>query len=135
MTEIGRRVSSTCEPGSSVSIVQAGQQGDCGSIFGRREMIFPLTSVSRPVLGPILPPVQWVPGVLFPGLRRDRERRYSSYSFSTSALDGVSGQRYAPAALCPGERIPGTHCTGGWVDFRAGPDTEVRGKILCPCRG
>jgi hypothetical protein len=25
--------------------------------------------------------------------------RYSSYSFSTSALDGVSGQRHAPAAL------------------------------------
>jgi hypothetical protein len=28
---------------------------------------------------------------------------------------GVSGQRHAPAALCPGERTPGTHCTGGWV--------------------
>jgi hypothetical protein len=26
---------------------------------------------------------------------------YSSYSFSTSALDGVSGQRHAPAALLP----------------------------------
>jgi hypothetical protein len=31
------------------------------------------------------------------------ERRYSSYSFSTSVLDG---QCHAPAALCPGERIP-----------------------------
>jgi hypothetical protein len=29
------------------------------------------------------------------------ERRYSSYSFLTSALDRVSGQRHAPAALCP----------------------------------
>jgi hypothetical protein len=28
-------------------------------------------------------------------------RRYSSYSFTTSALDGVSGQRHAPAALLP----------------------------------
>jgi hypothetical protein len=27
------------------------------------------------------------------------ERRYSSYSFSTFALDGMSGQRHAPAAL------------------------------------
>jgi hypothetical protein len=27
------------------------------------------------------------------------ERRYSSYSFLTSPLDGVSGQRHAPAAL------------------------------------
>jgi hypothetical protein len=29
------------------------------------------------------------------------ERRYSSYSYLTSALDGVSGQRHAPAALYP----------------------------------
>jgi hypothetical protein len=35
----------------------------------------------------------------------------------------------------PGERTPGTHCTGGWVGPRAGMDTEARGKILCPCRG
>jgi hypothetical protein len=26
------------------------------------------------------------------------ERRYSSYSLTTSALDGVSGQRHAPAS-------------------------------------
>jgi hypothetical protein len=31
--------------------------------------------------------------------RRLGERRYNSYSFSTSALDGVSGQLHAPAAL------------------------------------
>jgi hypothetical protein len=30
---------------------------------------------------------------------------------------------------------PGTHCTGGWVGPRAGLDTDVRGKILCPRRG
>jgi hypothetical protein len=47
---------------------------------------------------------------------------------------GVSGQSHAPAALYPGERTPGTHCTGGWVGPRAGLDTEVREKILCPCR-
>jgi hypothetical protein len=34
------------------------------------------------------------------------EKRYSSYSSMTSALDGVSGQHHAPAALCPGERTP-----------------------------
>jgi hypothetical protein len=35
----------------------------------------------------------------------------------------------------PGERIPGTHCTVGWVGPRAGLDTEVRRKILRLCRG
>jgi hypothetical protein len=44
----------------------------------------------------------------------------------------MSGQRHAPAALCPGEMIPGTHCAGGWVGPTAGLDTEVKGKILLP---
>jgi hypothetical protein len=34
------------------------------------------------------------------------ERRCSSYSFLTSALDGVSGQRHAPAALYPRGKKP-----------------------------
>jgi hypothetical protein len=34
------------------------------------------------------------------------ERRYSSYSYLTSALDGVSGQRHAPAALYPRGKDP-----------------------------
>jgi len=37
----------------------------------------------------------------------------------TAALEGVSGQQHAPAALYPRER-PGTHFTGGWVGPRAG---------------
>jgi hypothetical protein len=56
---------------------------------------------------------------------------YSSYSFTTSALDGVSGQRHAPAALYRREWTHGTHCTGGWVGPRTGLDTVARGKILC----
>jgi hypothetical protein len=59
------------------------------------------------------------------------ERRYSSYSLSTSALDGVSGQRHVPAALFPRERTPGTHCTEGWVGPRAGLDTEEKYFRLC----
>jgi hypothetical protein len=35
----------------------------------------------------------------------------------------------------PGERTPGTHCTGDCVGPRAGLDTEVRGKILSPLPG
>jgi len=33
----------------------------------------------------------------------------------------VRGQHHAPAAAYPQER-PGTHCTGGYVGFRAGLD-------------
>jgi hypothetical protein len=50
------------------------------------------------------------------------DRRYNSYSFSTSTVGG--GEWLASRPGCaPGERIPGTHCTGGWVDPRAGLDT------------
>jgi hypothetical protein len=48
---------------------------------------------------------------------------------------GVSGQRHAPAALCPGERTPDTPWTGGWVGPRAGLDTEVGGKNPLPLSG
>jgi hypothetical protein len=40
------------------------------SIPGRGKKTFPLTSLSRPVLGPIQTPAQIVPGVLYPGLKR-----------------------------------------------------------------
>jgi hypothetical protein len=63
-----------------------------------------------------------------------RERRYSSYSFSISALDGEWSASRPGRAFTPGERTPGTHWTGGWVGPRAGLDTEPRGKILCPRR-
>jgi len=36
----------------------------------------------------------------------------------TAALEGMSGQQQAPAALYPRERL-GTHFTGGWVGPRA----------------
>jgi hypothetical protein len=61
------------------------------------------------------------------------ERKYSSYSFTTSALDGVSGQRRAPATLYPRGKSPPPHpypFYRGWVDPRAGLDTEATGKIL-----
>jgi hypothetical protein len=48
---------------------------------------------------------------------------------------GVSGHRHAPVTLYPGEWIPDTHWIGGWVDLRAGLETEARGKILCLCWG
>jgi hypothetical protein len=61
---------------------------------------------------------------------------YSSYSFSTSALDGGEWSASRPGrTFTPGERTPTTHWTGGWVGPRASLDTQARGKILCPCRG
>jgi hypothetical protein len=38
----------------------------------QRQRIFPPASVFRSVLGPTQSPVQWVPGVLSPGLKRGR---------------------------------------------------------------
>jgi alpha-glucosidase (family GH31 glycosyl hydrolase) len=73
-------------------------------------------------------------GVDWIRLAQDRDRwhrRYSSYSFSTSALDGGEWSASHPGrAFTPGERTPSTHWTGGWVSTRAGLDTEDRGKIL-----
>jgi hypothetical protein len=43
------------------------------------------------------------------------------YSFMSTALEGVRGQRHAPAAFYPRERA-GIHSTGGWVGPRAGLD-------------
>jgi hypothetical protein len=40
--------------------------------FDPRQRIFPLASVSRPALGSTQPPVQWVPGVLSPGVKCGR---------------------------------------------------------------
>jgi hypothetical protein len=65
--------------------------------------------------------------------RRLGERRYNSYSFLTLALDRGEWSASRPGALCSEERTTGTHCTGGWVDLRAGLDIEVRGKIVYLC--
>jgi hypothetical protein len=55
-----------------VSTVSGYGLDDRGSIPGRGERIFHLSSVSRPALGPTQPPVQLVPGVISPGLKRSR---------------------------------------------------------------
>jgi hypothetical protein len=62
------------EPGSSVSTCLATGWTTGRSRFDprQRQRIFPLTSVSRPTLGPTQPPVQWVPWALSPGLKRGR---------------------------------------------------------------
>jgi hypothetical protein len=71
--------------GSSVSIVSGYGLGDRGSIPGRGEGILPLDSVSRPALGPAHAPVQWVQGVLYPGVKRGVSRSWMSRSYLSSA--------------------------------------------------
>jgi hypothetical protein len=39
-------------------------------------------------------------------MQATRGEEYSSYSFLTSALDGVSGQRHAPDVLYPRDKDP-----------------------------
>jgi hypothetical protein len=40
--------------------------------------------------------------------------------FLTSALVGGEWSTSRPGRFTPGERAPGTHWIGGWVDLRAG---------------
>jgi hypothetical protein len=46
----------------------------------------------------------------------------SSYSFTTSALDGGVVSVTPRLRLTPEERTPGIYCTGGWVGPGAGLD-------------
>jgi hypothetical protein len=64
--------------------LRAGRPGDRGSIPGGGQRIFPLTSVFMPALGPTQPPVQWVPGVLSPGVKA-RPGRDADHSPPSSA--------------------------------------------------
>jgi hypothetical protein len=58
-------------------------------------------------------------------LWRRLERRYSSYSFTTSALDGGWVVSVMPQPrFTAGENTTGTHCTGGWVGPRASLDAR-----------
>ena len=61
------------------------------------------------------------------------EKRYSSTLSLTSALDGMGGQRHAPAALPRGKRS-GTHCIRGWVGPRTGADNLALTWIRSPDR-
>jgi hypothetical protein len=63
------------------------------------------------------------------------ERRYSPYSFLTSALDGGEWSASRPSRALPLGKDPGNHCTGVWVGPRASLDTEARGIIISPLPG
>jgi hypothetical protein len=50
--------------------------------------------------------------------------------FLTSALVGREWSTSRPGRFTPGERHPGTHWIGDWVDLRAGLDDLENRKIL-----
>jgi hypothetical protein len=50
--------------------------------------------------------------------------------FLTSALPGGEWPASRPGRFKPGERAPGTHWIGSWVDPRAGLDDVEKRKFL-----
>jgi hypothetical protein len=50
--------------------------------------------------------------------------------FLTSALVGGEWSASRPGRFIPGERTPGTHWIGGWVDTRAGLDDVKKRKFF-----
>jgi hypothetical protein len=50
--------------------------------------------------------------------------------FLTSALVGGEWSTSRPGRFTPGERAPGTHLIGVWVDLRAGLDDLEKRKFL-----
>jgi hypothetical protein len=67
-----------------------------------------------------------------------------THIFLTSELVGGEWSASRPGRFTPGERAPGTHWIGGWVDPRAGLDdvekildptgTRTPIPLLCPAR-
>jgi hypothetical protein len=51
-------------------------------------------------------------------------------TFLTSALDGGEWSASSPESFNSGERVPGTHCIGGWVGPNTGLDAVQYRKIL-----
>jgi hypothetical protein len=52
--------------------------------------------------------------------------------FLTSALAAGEWSASRPGRFAPGERAPGTHWIGGWVDPRAGLDNMEKRKFFTP---
>jgi hypothetical protein len=92
---------------SSISIVSGyGMEdpGDRGSIPSRCESIFPLASVSRPALMPTQPPVQWVPGVISPGVVNSPTSYSGGLGFKSRLEYWLSWLRCSRSFLVPPDK-------------------------------
>jgi hypothetical protein len=69
--------------GGSVSIGPRLGAGRPGFVSRQGLEIFLLATASRPALGPTQPPIKWIPGILSPGLKR--QRREADHSPPSSA--------------------------------------------------
>jgi hypothetical protein len=72
-------------------------------------MILPLSSVSRPALGPTQPPVQWVPGVLSPGLKRGRAVTLTTHPIKCRGREWIGAIPPLPPSAsmaCSGTALP-----------------------------
>jgi hypothetical protein len=54
------------------------------------------------------------------------------HNFLTSALVGGEWSASRPGRFTSGERTPGTHWIGGWVDLKASLDNLEKRKSLAP---
>jgi hypothetical protein len=67
---------------SSVGMATGYGLGGWGSISSRG-WTFLYSTTTRPALGPTQPPIQWLPGVLSPGVKRPEREAHHSRSSST----------------------------------------------------
>jgi hypothetical protein len=72
-------------------------------IAGQR--IFLLVPASRPALGPTQPPIQWVPGVLSPGVKRGRGMMLTTHPHLVPRLS--MSRTYTPLPHAPQWRVAG----------------------------
>jgi hypothetical protein len=61
-----------------------------------------------------------------------RKRANKAHAFDNSALDGSERSALRSDQFSPGERAPGTHWIGGWVDHKSGADMVSKRKDSDP---
>jgi hypothetical protein len=78
------------------------------------QRIFPLASMSRPALGPTQPPVQWVPGVLSPGVKRGRGVTLTTHPYLVPVTWMSRSYTFSPQGAS-------VACSGTALDFFSFP--------------
>jgi hypothetical protein len=80
---------------TSVSIAKSYELDGWGSIPGRGKISL-FSIKSRPALGPIQPPIQWVQGALSPGIKRPGRQADRSPSSSNEVNNGGAVAPHSP---------------------------------------